>query len=133
MIYSNSFLKYLIEYKKNLKDALKIMSQKKLGVVVVVKNKYIAGLLTDGDLRREIKFISKKNNIEQFMTKKPMVVNENMTASKALAIMNEKKITSLLVVSDADFKKKNNQKLKVIIHNHSLLQHGLQWLTEKKS
>jgi arabinose-5-phosphate isomerase len=116
----------LIEYKKNLKDALKIMSQKKLGVVVVVKNKYIAGLLTDGDLRREIKFISKKNNIEQFMTKKPMVVNENMTASKALAIMNEKKITSLLVVSDADFKKKNNQKLKGIIHIHSLLQHGLQ-------
>ena len=81
----------VIEYKKNLKEALKIMSQKKLGVIVVLKNKYIAGLLTDGDLRREIKYISKENNMEQFMTKKPMVVNENMTASKALAIMNEKK------------------------------------------
>ena len=115
----------VIEYKKNLKKALKIMSQKKLGVIVVLKNKYIAGLLTDGDLRREIKYISKENNMEQFMTKKPMVVNENMTASKALAIMNEKKITSLLVVSDKDFKKKNNQKLKGIIHIHSLLQHGL--------
>ena len=115
----------VIEYKKNLKEALKIMSQKKLGVIVVLKNKYIAGLLTDGDLRREIKYISKENNMEQFMTKKPMVVNENMTASKALAIMNEKKITSLLVVSDKDFKKKNNQKLKGIIHIHSLLQHGL--------
>ena len=115
----------VIEYKKNLKEALKIMSQKKLGVIVVLKNKYIAGLLTDGDLRREIKYISKENNMEQFMTKKPMVVNENMTASKALAIMNEKKITSLLVVSDEDFKKKNNQKLKGIIHIHSLLQHGL--------
>ena len=115
----------VIEYKKNLKKALKIMSQKKLGVIVVLKNKYIAGLLTDGDLRREIKYISKENNMEQFMTKKPMVVNENMTASKALAIMNEKKITSLLVVSDEDFKKKNNQKLKGIIHIHSLLQHGL--------
>ena len=116
----------VIEYKKNLKEALKIMSQKKLGVIVVLKNKYIAGLLTDGDLRREIKYISKESNMEQFMTKKPMVVNENMTASKALAIMNEKKITSLLVVSDADFKKKHNQKLKGIIHIHSLLQHGLQ-------
>jgi arabinose-5-phosphate isomerase len=115
----------VIEYKKNLKEALKIMSQKKLGVIVVLKNKYIAGLLTDGDLRREIKYISKESNMEQFMTKKPMVVNENMTASKALAIMNEKKITSLLVVSDEDFKKKNNQKLKGIIHIHSLLQHGL--------
>ena len=115
----------VIEYKKNLKEALKIMSQKKLGVIVVLKNKYIAGLLTDGDLRREIKYISKESNMEQFMTKKPMVVNENMTASKALAIMKEKKITSLLVVSDEDFKKKNNQKLKGIIHIHSLLQHGL--------
>ena len=57
----------------------------------MLKNKYIAGLLTDGDLRREIKYFSKENNMEQFMTKKPMVVNENMTASKALAIMNEKK------------------------------------------
>ena len=39
-----------------------------------------------------------------------------MPASKALAIMNEKKITSLLVVSDKDYKKKKN--LKGIIHIH---------------
>ena len=34
------------------------------------------------------------------MTRSPLMVNENMPASKALAIMNERKITSLLVVSD---------------------------------
>ena len=65
-------------------------------------------MVTDGDLRREIKFISKKTNLQKFMTKNPLVINENMPASKALAIMNEKKITSLLVVSDKDFKKKKN-------------------------
>jgi arabinose-5-phosphate isomerase len=59
------------------------------------------------------------------MTKKPLLVSENMPASKALAIMNEKKITSLLVVSDRDFKKKNNVKLKGIIHIHLLLRYGL--------
>ena len=59
------------------------------------------------------------------MTKKPQMVNENMPASKALAIMNEKKITSLLVVSDVDFKRKKRAKLKGIIHIHLLLQHGL--------
>ena len=58
------------------------------------------------------------------MTKKPLFVNENMPASKALSIMNEKKITSLLVVSDNDFKKKN-KKLIGIIHIHSLLNYGL--------
>ena len=58
------------------------------------------------------------------MTKKPLVVNENMPASKALAIMNDKQITSLLVVSDKDFKKKN-KKLKGIIHIHFILQNGI--------
>ena len=42
------------------------------------------------------------------MSEKPLVVNENMPASKALAIMSEKKITSLLVVvADKDYKKQN--------------------------
>ena len=58
------------------------------------------------------------------MTKDPTVVNENMPASKALAIMNEKKITSLLVVSDKDFKKPNKA-LKGIIHIHFLLENGI--------
>ena len=59
------------------------------------------------------------------MTKKPLMINENMPASKALGIMNEKKITSLLVVSDKDYKKKDNIKLKGIIHIHELLKYGL--------
>ena len=115
----------LINYKKDLNDAVKVMNQKKLGIIVILKNKYIAGLVTDGDLRREMKFLSKRTSLEKFMTKKPLVVNENMPASKALAVMNEKKITSLLVVSDKDSKKKKNLKLKGIIHIHFLLQYGL--------
>mgnify|MGYP002524939634 CR=1 FL=1 len=69
--------------------------------------------------------LSKNINLQKFMTKNPLMVNENMPASKALAIMNEKKITSLLVVSDQDFKKKSKIKLKGIIHIHALLKHGL--------
>ena len=81
----------LINYKKDLNDAVKVMNQKKLGIIVILKNQYIAGLVTDGDLRREMKFLSKRTSLEKFMTKKPLVVNENMPASKALAVMNEKK------------------------------------------
>ena len=114
----------VIHYKKNLKDALKVINQKKLGIVVIVKNKFIKGIVTDGDLRRELKNFSKNTNLKKFMTKKPLVVNENMPASKALAIMNEKKITSLLVVSDQNFKK-TNKALKGIIHIHFLLQRGI--------
>ena len=115
----------VINSKSNLDEALKIMNTKKLGIIVILKKNYIEGLVTDGDLRREIKFLSKKSDLKRFMRKKPLIVNENMPASKALGIMNEKKITSLLVVSDNDFKKKNNIKLKGIIHIHFLLQYGL--------
>ena len=113
-----------ISYKDNFKTALKIMNQKKLGIVVFLKNKFISGLVTDGDLRREIKNYTKNKILKNFMTKNPMVVNENMPASKALTIMNEKKITSLLVVSEKDFKKKNKI-LKGIINIHFLLQNGI--------
>ena len=113
-----------IDYKKRLKDALKIMNQKKLGVIVILKKRFIRGLLTDGDLRREIKNYSNSDKLDKFATKNPLVVNESMPASKALAIMNEKKITSLLVVSEKDFKKKDKI-LKGIIHIHFLLRNGI--------
>ena len=114
----------IINYKKNFKEALKVMSQKKLGIVVINKNKYIKGIVTDGDLRREIKNYSNNKNLFKFMTKNPLTVNEDMPASKALSIMNDKKITSLLVVSNKDYKK-SNKILKGIIHIHFLLKNGI--------
>ena len=114
----------VINYNKNFKEALRVMNQKKLGVVVILKRNFISGLVTDGDLRRELKNYTKNQSLVKFMTKTPFVVNENMPASKALALMNEMKITSLLVVSDKDYKKKNKT-LKGIIHIHFLLQNGI--------
>ena len=113
----------VINYKKKFKDALRVMNQKKLGILVILKNKYIEAIVTDGDLRRELRNYSTNKNLKKFMTKNPLVVNENMPASKALGIMNEKKITSLLVVSDRDYKKRNKV-LKGIIHIHFLLDRG---------
>ena len=115
----------VINYKSKIDKVLQTMNKKKLGIVVVLKKNFIVGLVTDGDLRREMKNFSKKTNLSNVMTKKPFVVSEDMPASKALAIMNEKKITSLLVISKKDLKKKNNYKLKGIIHIHFLLQYGL--------
>ena len=114
----------IIDYKKSFKEALKIMNLKSLGIIAVTKKKFIKGLVTDGDLRRELKDYQKEKKLEKFIKKEPFMVNESMPASKALAIMNEKKITSLLVVSDKDYKK-TNKKLKGIIHIHFLLRDGL--------
>ena len=114
----------VISYKKNIRAALKVMNQKKLGVVVITKNRFIKGLLTDGDLWRELNNYSQEKNLYNFIKKSPFIVNENMPASKALAIMNEKKITTLLVVSDTDYNR-SNKTLRGIIHIHFLLQNGI--------
>ena len=113
-----------VNIKNNFKNALKTMNTKKLGIIVILKNKFIKGVVTDGDLRRELKNYSEDQKLSKFITKNPFVVNENMPASRALAIMNEKKITSLLVVSDKDLNKRNKI-LKGIIHIHFLLNNGI--------
>ncbi|RPG95697.1 MAG: KpsF/GutQ family sugar-phosphate isomerase [Candidatus Pelagibacter sp. TMED286] len=110
----------VIDYKSNFKQALKLMNEKKLGIVVITKNKFINGLITDGDLRRVLNDSSKKRVLSKITRNYPYVINESMSASKALGFMSEKKITSLLVVSDKD-KAKKNKTLKGIIHIHFLL------------
>ncbi len=110
----------VIDHKKNFDQALKIMNQKKLGIIVITKNRFIKGLITDGDLRRVLNNTNNKKNINKIIRRYPLIINENMSASKALGFMSEKKITSLLVVSDKD-KNKKNKTLKGIIHIHFLL------------
>ena len=114
----------VIDINRNFKDVVKIINKKKLGIIVVQKNKFIKGIITDGDLRRELKNYSKEKKISELMSKNPLTVDENLPASKALSIMNEKKITSLLVVSKQNLKKQNKV-LKGIIHIHSLLEKGI--------
>ena len=111
-----------ISSKKTIFDAIKVINKKKLGLVVITDKKNIKGILTDGDARRNVKKYSKSNKVIDFMTKKPICVDENSLASKALFLMNQKKITSLLVTSGKSGK---SIKLKGILHIHSLLQYGI--------
>jgi len=110
----------IIDRKESFAKALKIMNQKKLGIVVLTKNRYIHGLITDGDIRRALNKTSKERKLDKVVRNYPYVISENISASKALAFMSEKKITSLLVVSEKD-KFKKNKVLKGIIHIHFLL------------
>ncbi len=112
----------VINFNKTLDDAIKVINSKNLGLVVVVKNNYVKGILTDGDARRSIRSYKKNDKIEKFMSKNPYKIDENSPASKALSVMNEKKITSLVVV---DKKEKKLFKLKGIIHIHTLLNYGI--------
>ncbi len=116
----------VISLNKNIYDATKIIDQKELGLVVILEKNNVKGILTDGDARRGIKYYSKNDHLKKFMTTNPLFISETSPASKALSLMNEKKITSLLVASEKEYdKNKMNKKLKGIIHIHSLLQYGI--------
>ncbi len=106
-----------------IKDALKVLSSKKLGFLLVRdKKKLTKGLLTDGDLRR---FNQKNQNlhgisIKKIMTKNPIGIDKNELAVKALSLMNDKKITSLCV-----YNKKNKFKTIGVLHIHNILQSNI--------
>ena len=116
----------LVNFSNNIVSAVKIISKKNLGIGIIVKNKKAVGIVTDGDIRRGTKNYSRKTKITTLMTKKPMHIGESTSAAKALSVMNEKKITSLIVSSDLDYKKKKTVfKPKGILHIHSLLKYGM--------
>ena len=110
---------------ENLKmnKALKILTEKKLGILIVRnKNKKTNGIITDGQIRR----FSQKNlnfqslRVKEIMTKRPVSIDKNELAAKALSLMNSKKITSLVV--------NNKQKpfLTIgVIHVHTILQSNI--------
>ena len=116
----------LINYKTNIIGAVKIISKKNLGIGIIVKNKNVIGIVTDGDIRRGTKNYSKKTGITALMSKSPFYIGENTSAAKALSVMNDRKITSLIVSSDLDYKKRRTIfRPKGILHIHSLLKYGM--------
>ena len=111
--------------KENLKMslALKILTKKKLGILIILNSKNkTTGIITDGQIRR---FNEKNSNfhslpVKKIMTKKPISIERNELAAKALSIMNNRKITSLLV-----YKKEKPQKTIGVIHIHTILQSNI--------
>ena len=75
----------------NMKNALQILSNKKLGILIVQnKSKQSIGVITDGQIRRfnQKKLEIKSMKAKQVMTKNPIGIDKNSLAAKALALMN---------------------------------------------
>ena len=106
-----------------MKKALKILSNKKLGILIARNhNNITTGIITDGQIRR---FNEKKKSIQllkvkDIMTRNPYSVIKDCLAAKALSIMNNKKITSLCV-----FDKKNKTKTIGVVHIHDILRNNI--------
>ena len=109
-----------VDEQLNMKKALKILSKKKLGILIARnKKKNTTGIITDGQIRR---FNQKNGNllnltVKKIMTKNPITIDKNSLAAKAISLMNNKKITSLCI-----FDKKNKSKTIGVLHIHNILQ-----------
>lgn len=111
----------LINIAVPFRDAIRLISDKKLGCAIVLDDSgKMAGILTDGDIRRTL---LKYSNVEDLLTKdvmtvSPKTVKANDLAAKGLAIMEKYSITSLVVVND-------NIEPIGLLHVHDLLKAGV--------
>ena len=106
-----------------MKTAIKILSDKKLGILIVQnKSKKTRGIITDGQIRRynQRKIYLPDVKVREVMTKNPISIDKNALAVKALALMNNKKITSLCVHD-----KKNKFRTIGVLHIHNILESNI--------
>ena len=109
-----------VDETSSLKDVIVEITKKRLGATAVLdKNEHIAGIITDGDLRRMLE----KNILLQNITAKdimainPKTISKNDLAVDALDLMRKNNISQLLVV--------DNEKYEGIIHLHDLVREGI--------
>ncbi|MEZ5937940.1 MAG: KpsF/GutQ family sugar-phosphate isomerase [Hyphomonadaceae bacterium] len=99
-------------------EALGELSEKGFGVVGVVDAKgHLKGVVTDGDVRRQVVSGRASNVIDDMMTRSPVTATRTDMAATLLRIMNERKITTLFVLDD--------QVPVGIVHMHDLLRAGV--------
>ena len=103
-----------------LNEAVYILDKKRLGGVIVVdRGDHVLGIFTDGDLRRLITKTKQLPEvvIDEVMTKKPKLIEENRLAAEALELMERHLITLLPVINE-------DEKLVGVLHLHDILGKG---------
>ena len=108
----------LIKRGAPMSEAIVEMSAKGFGCVAVIETDgKLAGVITDGDLRRHMRIDLLQAPVDAVMTASPKTVRPDQLASEALQILNSSKITALIVV-EAD-------RPVGIVHFHDLLRAGV--------
>jgi arabinose-5-phosphate isomerase len=112
----------IVELTTSLEQTLIEMTRKGLGMAAVVNTdkKTLAGIYTDGDLRRTFAKMPdiNKTEVQQFMTPNCVTIDAEQIAGEALKIMQEKKINALMVVDD-------KQHIQGALNMHDLLRAGV--------
>lgn len=112
----------LIEEDALMGEVLLEMSAKGFGCVGITNDRgFLTGVITDGDLRRHMSSKLLVQKAKEVMTQKPAVVMVNTLMAEALALLNQKSITSLFVVETLTYPAKPCG----IIHIHDFLRMGV--------
>ena len=108
-----------VKINSKFSDAINEISSKMLGATAVLKNKKIVGIITDGDVRRILEKYDDPLNVplSKIIKKAPMTVKHSLLAIDALQIMNDKKITNLVVTK--------KEKYLGMLHIHDIINAGL--------
>lgn len=108
-----------VEIDASIKDTIIEITSKKLGMALVVKDKEVVGIFTDGDLRRALnQEVDIENcSVSSVMTKKFISISENDLAIDAATLMEKNKIFTLNVL--------NQNKQPSVITMHQLLEFGI--------
>jgi arabinose-5-phosphate isomerase len=104
-----------------MKEALFEMTRKRLGITTVDDGEgRLAGVISDGDLRRQMErfgYTLLDHRAGECMTRHPALISRRELATKALDLMEQRRITSLLIVDEAG-------RTEGVLHLHDL------WKTE---
>ena len=106
-----------VEADTPMSDVLLSMTSKGFGITGVLKGGVLVGVISDGDLRRHMGNLMEKTASE-IATLDPVTITPELFAAQALALLNEKKISALMVVDEA-------KRPVGIVHIHDLLRAGV--------
>ena len=110
----------LVSVNSLLKDVLYEISEKRMGMAIIIDGKKnLEGIFTDGDLRRilETTSINFDSKISRFMKKNPLTIEPDKNISDAISLLNIKKINQLVVLN-------KNKKVMGALSIHTLLEKG---------
>ena len=109
----------LVKLSDEMSHVLVVMTEKRFGCAGIVDNEgKLAGIVTDGDLRRHMGDGLTKKKAQEVMTANPMVISPRLLAAEAVKTLNETQRTQVFVVGD-------NGKPVGILHIHDLLRAGV--------
>lgn len=108
----------LVQPEAGMSEVLLTMTAKSFGCAGVVEEGKLAGIVTDGDLRRHLNTDLLAMNAASVMTRNPVTLTPHALATEALQVMNSRAITCLFVVDE-------DKKPVGILHIHDCLRAGI--------